>query len=273
MKAMKGATLTAGILLSGVLLSAGFFAGHATAPVAIPIQLEMLAIVTAAACGVITAREHKLDLVGAVGLAVMCALGGGLLRDIILQVHDVYILNQPLALPIAIVTATVVFVFPQLVENQDRLVAILDIFSVGLYSAIGADKAMVYGLQPLVCVMMGFFTGVGGGMLRDVFLGETPYIFKRGNLYAIASIAGASVYVLLVEAAGVMNIIALAACVAVTMALRYLSIRYNIMSPTEIDIAGMAEPVVRQVMHPSKRAQRIKRKGRAGKRAGERNRS
>ena len=245
---------------ASALLTVPIFASGASEAVSIPFQLEMLAIVIAAISGVLSARERKLDLIGAVGLAVIASLGGGLLRDMILQVGDVYILRQPYALPAAILTAAAVFVFPQLVENQDLLIGILDIFSVGLYSAIGADKAMVYGFEPVVCITMGFFTGVGGGMLRDVFMGQTPTIFKRGNFYAIASIGGAATYIALIEVGHVWNIAALVGCVAVTMVLRWVSIRFDIKSPTEIDLKLGAPAAVRHAMRPSKRSRKIRRR-------------
>ena len=82
---------------------------HASdAMVAIPFWLEMFAVVAASISGVLVAREHKLDLVGAVALAVVCGLGGGLLRDMTLQVGNVYILNQPMALPLSIATAAII---------------------------------------------------------------------------------------------------------------------------------------------------------------------
>ena len=154
-----------------------------------------------------------------------------------LQVGNVYILNQPMALPISIATAAVIYIFPAIVDKPEKIVPILDILSVGIYSATGADKALVYGFDPIVCVMMGFFTAVGGGMLRDGFMGVVPGIFKRTNFYAIASIAGAAVYVALVINRVTSNIMALVACVAVTMGLRWLSLRFDIKSPTEQDIA------------------------------------
>ena len=209
--------------------------GAVDTPVAVPVWLELIAIVVASISGALTAREKKLDLVGAVCLAVLCSLGGGLLRDMTLQVGNVYILNQPIAMPAAILTAAVVFVAPSVIAKQDRLIAVLDIFAVGLYAATGADKALVYGFDPIICITMGFFTGVGGGMLRDVFLGQVPYIFQRSNLYAVAAIAGAGVYVLF-AAAGISHVVGVVACVGVTMGLRWLSLRYNILSPTELDL-------------------------------------
>lgn len=206
---------------------------------AIPLGIEMFVVVVSSASGVLSARQNKLDYIGALWLALLVGLGGGLLRDMILQVGDVYILKQPLAIPVSIIAATIVFVFPMIVEKSDRPLEVLDIFSVGLYAVMGADKAMAYGFEPAVCVMMGFFTAVGGGMLRDICLAKTPYIFKRGNFYAIAAIAGSATYILLVQGLGMHNMIALVVSTAVTMALRWVSMRYNILSPTEVDLTRM----------------------------------
>lgn len=229
----------------------------ASESVAIPLAFELLAVVVAAATGALTARENKLDLVGAIGLAVLVSLGGGLIRDVILQEGNVYILRQPLALPVAIATAAAVFTFPVMVEKPDRLVAILDIFSVGLFAVMGADKTMLYGHPAITCVMMGFFTAVGGGLLRDVCLARVPYIFQRSNLYAIAAIAGALTYIVLVQCLDIWNIAAAVISVAVTMAVRWWSIRYNIMSPTEVDLHKLPEPVkkvARPVVRPVRKA-------------------
>lgn len=229
----------------------------ASESVAIPLAFELLAVVVAAATGALTARENKLDLVGAIGLAVLVSLGGGLIRDVILQEGNVYILRQPLALPVAIATAAAVFTFPVMVEKPDRLVAILDIFSVGLFAVMGADKTMLYGYPAITCVMMGFFTAVGGGLLRDVCLARVPYIFQRSNLYAIAAIAGALTYIVLVQCLDIWNIAAAVIGVAVTMAVRWWSIRYSIMSPTEVDLHKLPEPVkkvARPVVRPVRKA-------------------
>ena len=105
-------------------------------------------------------------------------------------VGNVYILNQPMALPLSIATAAIIYIFPAIVDKPEKLIPLLDIISVGIYAATGADKALVYGFAPAVCIMMGFFTAVGGGMLRDGFMGVVPGIFQRTNFYAIAAIAG-----------------------------------------------------------------------------------
>lgn len=212
-------------------------AANSALTVQIPVWLEMVAVIAASISGVLTARKHKLDLIGAIALAVVCGLGGGLLRDMTLQVGNVYILRQPLALPVSIATAAIIYIFPEVVDKPEKLIPALDIFSVGIYSATGADKALVYGFDPFVCIMMGFFTAVGGGMLRDGFMGSVPGIFKRTNFYAIASIGGAASYVALMNLTPIGNIASLTVCVIVTIALRWLSLRFDLKSPTEDDIA------------------------------------
>ena len=225
------------------MLAAVSSSGLAGQMVTVPIGFEMLAVVAASITGALTAREQKLDLVG--------GLGGGVLRDVILQVGSVYILDQPLALPAAVITAAIAFVIPSLLEKQDRLIAILDIFAVGLFAATGADKAYVYGFEPIVCVMMGFFTAVGGGMLRDICLGRTPNIFQRSNFYAVAAIGGAIAYVLVADA-GVSNVIALIVCVSTTMLLRFISLAYDIKSPADMDIAEAIHRSRRQVRNTTR---------------------
>ncbi|QWT18220.1 TRIC cation channel family protein [Collinsella sp. zg1085] len=215
------------------------------APVSVPVPLELLAVAFASASGMLSARKDKLDFIGALGIAIVCGLGGGVLRDVILQRGDVYILDQPLALHVSIATAALVFVFPILVEKPDRLLAFFDIFAVGLYAAMGADKALRYELTVPAALMMGFFTAVGGGMLRDIILSRVPYIFQRGNFYAIAALAGTGVYVFMVTVWHTPKVLALIACTVLTMVLRWVSLKYNILSPTEVNFSQMARPLRR----------------------------
>lgn len=211
---------------------------HASdAMVAIPFWLEMFAVVAASISGVLVAREHKLDLVGAVALAVVCGLGGGLLRDMTLQVGNVYILNQPWALPLSIATAAIIYIFPAIVDKPEKLIPLLDIISVGHLCRHRSGQGAGLRLCTGGVHHDGLFTAVGGGMLRDGFMGVVPGIFQRTNFYAIAAIAGSASYVSLVMSGLVSNVVALVVCVVVTMGLRWLSLRFDIKSPTEEDIA------------------------------------
>ena len=118
----------------------------------------------------------------------------------------------------------------------------VDIISVGLFAAAGTDKAILYRLNPVAIVLMGTITGVGGGMMRDVFLGEVPRIFRRSNWYALCAIAGSCAYYLCAVGIGIDKAWAAIISVLITLVLRRISLRYNLYSPANVDL----EPTVRQ---------------------------
>ena len=138
-------------------------------------------MVVGSASGIMVARRRHLDAVGFVGLALLCGLGGGLIRDIMMQRGGVYMLDSAFAIPASAATGIAAFLFPQPLDRAGRLLEWLDISAVALFALVGTDKALVNGLLPASCLLMGVMTGVGGGMLRDVFLGEVPHIFQRGG--------------------------------------------------------------------------------------------
>lgn len=205
--------------------------------VPVPVWLDLAAVVVGSLSGLFYARERKLDLVGFVGLAIICGLGGGLVRDTIMQVGDVYLLRSRWAIVVSIITGIVGFLFPSSVLMHTQLVEWVDIISVGLFAAAGTDKAIIYQLQPTAVIFMGVMTGVGGGMLRDVFLGDVPHIFKRSNWYALCAVAGSAAYYLCVMTIGLDKAWSAAICVGLTLLLRRLSLRYNLYSPAEVDLA------------------------------------
>ena len=163
-----------------------FFSPYGTdaISVGIPYWLDLLTVIIGAISGILVARDRHLDLVGFVGLGLLGGLGGGLIRDVMMQEGGVYMLNSPYAIPAAVFTAVLLFMFPEPLDRFSRMLEWTDIISVGLFAVVGTDKALVYHLLPFSVILMGSITGVGGGMLRDVFLGDIPRIFQRSNLYA-----------------------------------------------------------------------------------------
>ena len=159
------------------------------AAVSLPTWVDLASVVVGSAGGVMVARARHLDAVGFVGLALLCGLGGGLIRDVMMQVGRIYMLTSPFAIPVSVATGLVAFLFPQPLDRASNLLEWLDIMAVALFALVGTDKAIVHGFYPASCVLMGIMTGVGGGMLRDVFLGEVPRIFQKSNLYAVCALA------------------------------------------------------------------------------------
>lgn len=231
--------------------------GAVAASVPVPMRLDLAAVVVGSLSGAFYARERKLDLIGYVALAIICGLGGGLVRDTIMQTGDVYLLRSQEPIIVAIATGVVGFAFPSVVMRHPHLMEWVDIISVGLFAAAGTDKALIYQLFAVPAIFMGTITGVGGGMMRDVFLGDVPHIFRRSNLYASCAIAGSLAYYLCVVPLGLHKTWALAVCVVVTVALRRLSLHYDIYSPADVNLG----PAVRKGAHRFAHAARTSRRG------------
>lgn len=202
----------------------------------VPEWLDLLAVVVGALAGVLVAQERQLDLVGYVGMCLICALGGGLLRDAIMQVGEVYALDSRWPIPLCVITALVGFSFPSLITRYPSLYEWVDMASVALFVVAGASKALAYDLHSSAVVLMGVITGVGGGMLRDVFLGEVPHVFRQSNWYALCAVAGSVCYYLSDQALRMTPAVSAIATVAVVLALRRVSLRYDIQSPTDAGI-------------------------------------
>ena len=222
-----------------------------SAVLTLPIWLELMGVVSGSISGSLIARARKLDLVGACTLGMLCGLGGGLIRDVIMQVGSVYMLDSYYAIPVSLIASLIVFLFPTPVSQLSRTIEWVDIVSVGLFCAAGCDKALLYGLNPLPCILMGVLTGVGGGMIRDVFLGEVPKIFIPGNLYALCALGGAICYVAMFYG-GVLNPWDAIVCVGITVVLRRISLRYNLQTPADMELT-------RKVVDPVRRVVRVRR--------------
>ena len=215
-----------------------------TAPM--PVWLDLAAVFVGSISGVLYARERHLDLIGYIGLAILCGLGGGLIRDTIMQVGDVYMLHSKWAIVVSTSTGMLGFLFPSSVDVHPHFYEWIDIISVGLFVAAGTDKAIVNQLNIAAVILMGTVTGVGGGMLRDIFLGDVPRIFRQSNWYALCAIAGSWAY-LLCSAFALRKGLATSACVLVTLLLRRVSLRYDIYSPAEVDFTPTVKRTAKQV--------------------------
>ncbi len=212
-----------------------------------PAWLDISAILVGAAFGSLSAKEHKLDLLGSVALGLLCGLGGGLIRDIILQRGGVYMISSPIAIPLCLLATLIVFFFSGLVLKFEKLLPWVDILSVVLFAASGTEKAVLYSLSVFASVMLGTMTAVGGGMLRDIVLGEVPKIFRRGNYYALCAVAGSLAYYICVHA-GMVKETACFICVVIGMGLWWLSRKYDWLSPQAVDLTPIVVKPVKRIV-------------------------
>lgn len=160
--------------------------------------LELAGTVAFAASGALTAMKKKMDLLGILVLAVITAVGGGILRDLILGVTPPLAFRDPRNVLMAVGTALLLFLpflRHRLMHNQRRFDAamlLLDSLGLGVFTVMGIWNALQFDpdRSSFLLVFVGVLTGVGGGVVRDVLAGDTPYIFVK-HIYACASLAGA----------------------------------------------------------------------------------
>jgi uncharacterized membrane protein YeiH len=156
--------------------------------------LEHLAVVFGAATGALAARGKGIDLFGVVVLGLVAAVGGGTLRDVVLDAPVFWVQDSTFILS-GTVAAGAMFYLARFVDPSSKPLLIVDAFSLAFVATLGTHKT--YGLHHAgtVCVVFGVVTGVAGGMIRDVLLGEVPLVFRPNiYLYATAALIGAAAY-------------------------------------------------------------------------------
>lgn len=161
--------------------------------------VEWLCIGAFTLSGVFAARDHKadLDMFGVVLVGVLTAVGGGTIRDILLSVPVTW-MKQPDLLYCPVIVSVVGFFLTRGRSHQlDKAVLVLDAVGLAFFTVWGTHKALFMGYPWLICMVMGLITGVGGGMMRDAYTGQVPLVMRTsGGIYAIASLIGALVVVL-----------------------------------------------------------------------------
>lgn len=183
-----------------------------------------------AVSGAAAAMRARMDLVGVVVLAMIAAVGGGSLRDVVLGNVPMWWIADWWALLVAVGSALLLVpVRGRLARlgspDSWRTVLVFDALGLAAFVVTGASVTLRLGFDPWVAVLMGVLTGVGGGVLRDVLSGTTPLLFT-GQVYATAALAGALAFVAL-ERAGLLSPVTYWVAVAVVLAIRVAAIRRN----------------------------------------------
>lgn len=198
--------------------------------------LEIIGTVAFASSGAMLAIEKKMDIFGVNVLGAVTAVGGGIMRDVILGLTPPTAFAKPVYVLMSVITSTILFfviyIRPSMLHSRlrseyyDRLMFWCDTAGLGIFTVVGIQTALqnMRGSNVFFFVFIGVLTGVGGGVLRDIMAGETPYILVK-HIYACAAIAGGLVCVLgrevFGEAAGI--VFGLAA----TVILRILAAHYR----------------------------------------------
>jgi uncharacterized membrane protein YeiH len=158
------------------------------------IALEMIGIAAFAASGALAAVRARLDVFGVIVIALTTALGGGIIRDVLLGVHPPTSLQNWPYLLVPGLTGLIVFWFHPQVAKLRRSVMLLDALGLGLFVTSGTNTALALGAPPYAACLIGMTVGIGGGAVRDLLLREIPLVLRR-EIYAVAALAGAVVIV------------------------------------------------------------------------------
>jgi uncharacterized membrane protein YeiH len=184
--------------------------------------LDYASVLVFALTGALAASRSQLDIVGFVFIACLTAVGGGTLRDTILN-REVFWLADPVTLAVATLAAGLVFFTAHLLESRYRALLWFDAAALAVAVPAGVAVALAEGQGWPIVLVMGMITGCMGGLLRDVVCNEVPLILKQGELYATCALAG-SFCVVLCGWAGLGQGPALILCAIVVFTLRAGSI-------------------------------------------------
>ncbi|TAL74570.1 MAG: trimeric intracellular cation channel family protein [Rhodanobacter sp.] len=180
--------------------------------------------------GAVVAVRKRLDIFGVMVLAFAAGNAGGITRDLLIGVAPPAAIASWTYVGVSVLAGFIVFFWDPIVTRLNHPVQWFDAIGLAFFAVAGTEKALVHGLNPLMAALLGMLTGIGGGMLRDVLVGEIPVVL-RADLYALAALAGAAVVV----GAHLLGISPVAGTVVgglACFALRYGAIRHGWHLPT-----------------------------------------
>lgn len=191
--------------------------------------VDLFGVFVGALTGSLVARRMGYDITGLWVLALVSGLGGGMIRDVLLQAGPPLALVEPRYLPTVLAASVVAAVFGGRVEPLRRTILVADAIAISGFAVAGALRTFDTGFGPWPATLLGVITAVGGGLIRDVMTGTQPVIFRRSELYALASL-GTSMAVVVMLVLDVPRGVVVFVGVGIGVGLRLGSVRYGWMS-------------------------------------------
>ena len=180
--------------------------------------------------GALTAvHAVRLDIVGVLTLGMITALGGGIIRDVLIGAVPPATFRDWRYLALAAGGALVAFALSQWLDRLEMPIIVLDAVGLSVFAVIGASKAVEFGLDIGPAIILGTVTGVGGGTIRDTLIRQIPSVL-HSELYAIPALVGAAITVVTIRV-GVYGIAAALAAAAVCFVIRMLGVRFRLNAP------------------------------------------
>ena len=200
-----------------------------------PLWVDEIAITAGAMLGAIAAVRRQAPVVGIFMIGVITGLGGGILRDLMLNA-DIAALKAPIYLPTVLVAILIAMPLYRVIPRTPGMTIGIDAFGMGAFVVAGTEKALAFGMGPTQAALIGVLTATGGGVIADLLLGEKPLVMQRGRWYVTAATVGAIYFVIGIHFVDVpyMRI----STVLVVILLRELSERLGWDAPTADILTG-----------------------------------
>ncbi len=193
------------------------------------LAVDILGTIAFAISGVLVAMEKRLDLFGVGIIALVTAIGGGTLRDLLIGVAPVTWTTTPMYMYIILGAVVFAILLQSRLKYLRTSLFLFDTIGIGFYTMIGISKGIEAGLEPLICVTLGTITASFGGVLRDILCNEIPVIFRK-EIYATACILGGIGYFLLLQTP-LPEAYAYLLGVALVIGIRLAAVRFHITLP------------------------------------------
>jgi len=158
------------------------------------LTLDLVGTFVFALSGATAGVRRQLDLFGVLVLSFVAATSGGIVRDLLIGATPPAAFSDWRYLGVSLLAGVLIFFWYPLINRLRNPVLIFDGVGLALFCVVGAQKALVFGLEPVMAALLGMLTGIGGGVARDVLLSNVPAVF-RSDIYAVAALAGATVVV------------------------------------------------------------------------------
>jgi uncharacterized membrane protein YeiH len=197
--------------------------------------LDLLGVFLNGILGGAVARSKEMDLFGFGAMGLISGLGGGIIRDILLQHGTPVALTHPAYIPTALAGAGVAFLVRIEHRAWDRLFLLVDAAAISLWATAGALIALAAGLGWLPAVLLGTITATGGGVTRDVILAKVPTVFTEGPLYATVALFVAAIQVLCAKTLGPQDATGTLIAISAGFALRLIAYRRGWRLPRGLD--------------------------------------
>lgn len=192
--------------------------------------LDLFGVAVFAITGALLAKQHHINVLGFMVAAVITAIGGGTLRDMLLGATPVFWVQDPTYLLLAAAVGLIIFFIAPYRRFRSNEFLLADTLSLAVFTIIGTEKALALNVPPISAILLGTITGVGGGVIRDCLIGrKLPLLFHQ-ELYATAAFVGGGFYWFL-QLNRVDNIVAIATSILTVFGIRLAAVHWQLKLP------------------------------------------